>query len=499
MQNLLTAQQIRNADAYTIQRRNISAIDLMEDAAKAFVKAFKKEVLEKNKSISIFCGQGNNGADGLAIARLLSEKGYKEISIYLLNFGKKESDEFTANFARLRKTNLPVTKISSSQELNAIKTDIVIDAILGSGLNRPLTPQLASVIKHINSLDAKIVAVDIPTGLFSEGEIALNYDGIKADLTITFQLPKINFFFPESANAQNKFKVVDIGLDQDFVAKQDSQFKLIEASDVRNLIKPRRNFSHKGTYGHAVLVAGNDTTMGAAILATTASVYSGAGLSTVCLPQSGLIAINTILPEAMVLPRKDTLRSIDFEKFTAIAFGPGLGVTTVNENLLDEIISLQKPMVIDADGLTILSKRKDLLERLPASTILTPHLKEFDRLFGEHKSWWHRLETARKEAKRLKIIIVLKNQFTFICTPGGDVFINSTGSPAMASGGMGDVLTGIMVSLLAQKYSPIDVATVAVYLHGKAGDELSKNRFTVTASKLALQIPKTIKRLLKDK
>lgn len=486
---------MRNADAYTIQRHNISAIDLMENAAKAFVKAFKKVVLDKNKSISIFCGQGNNGADGLAIARLLSEKGYKEISVYLLNFGTKESDEFTVNLDQLHKTNLPITKILLPEELNAVKTDIVIDAILGSGLNKPLTPQLASIVAKINSLDAKVFAVDIPTGLFSEGEISTDYNGIKADLTITFQLPKINFLFPESANAQNNFKVVDIGLDQDFIAKQNSHFKLIEANDIKNLIKPRRNFSHKGTYGHAVIVAGSDTTMGAAILATTACIYAGAGLTTACLPQSGLIAINTVLPEAMVLPRKETLSSMDFEKFTAIAFGPGLGVTDENEKLLDEIISLQKPMVIDADGLTILGKRKDLLERLSASTILTPHLKEFDRLFGEHKSWWQRLETACKEAKRLNIVIVLKNQYTFVCKPSGEVFINSTGNPAMASGGMGDVLTGIMVSLLAQNYSTIDAAILAVYVHGKAGDELAKNNFTVAASQVASQIPKTLKRL----
>lgn len=499
MQNLLTAEQIRNADAYTIQTNNISAIDLMEDAAKAFVKAFKREVVEKNKSISIFCGKGNNGADGLAIARLLSEKGYTVISVYLLNFGTKESDEFTANLARLHKTNLPITKISLPEELNAVTTDIVIDAILGSGLNRPLKPQLASIITKINSLNAKIFAVDIPTGLFSEGEISTDYNGIKADLTITFQLPKINFFFPESANAQNNFKVVIIGLDQDFIAQQNTYLKLIEASDAKDLIKPRRNFSYKGTYGHAVVVAGSDTTMGAAILATTACLYAGAGLTTACLPQSGLIAINTVLPEAMVLPRKETLSSLDFEKFTAIAFGPGLGVTDENEKLLEEIISLQKPMVIDADGLTILGKREDLLERLPAFTILTPHIKEFDRLFGDQKSWWQRLETARKQAKLLNIIIVLKNQYTFVCKPSGEVFINSTGNPAMASGGMGDVLTGIMVSLLAQNYSLIDAAILAVYVHGKAGDELAKNSFTVNASKVAMQIPKTLKRLFNEK
>ncbi|RZK53316.1 MAG: NAD(P)H-hydrate dehydratase, partial [Pedobacter sp.] len=463
------------------------------------VKAFKKVVLDKNKSISIFCGQGNNGADGLAIARLLSEKGYEEISVYLLNFGTKESDEFTANLARLRKTNLLTTKILLPEELNAVRTDIVIDTILGSGLNKPLTPQLASIVAKINSLNAKLFAVDIPTGLFSEGEISTDYNGIKADLTITFQLPKINFLFPESANAQNNFKVVDIGLDQDFIGKQDSHFKLIEARDAKDLIKPRRNFSHKGTYGHAVLVAGNDATMGAAILATTACVYSGAGLTTVCLPQSGLTAINTVLPEAMVLPRTNKLSSTDFEKFTAIAFGPGLGVTDENINLLDELISLQKPMVIDADGLTVLSKRKDLLERLPAFTILTPHLKEFDRLFGDQNSWWQRLETASKEAKRFNIVIVLKNQYTFICKPSGEVYVNSTGNPAMASGGMGDVLTGIIVSLLAQNYSPIDASILAVYMHGKAGDELAKNSFTVNASKVALQIPKTLKKLFNDK
>lgn len=496
MQNLLTAEQTKAVDEHTIQYQKISSIDLMENAAIAFVKAFIKEVTDKKASISLFCGQGNNGGDGLAIARLLAKENYKNLTVYLINFSNKQSDDYTENLKQLQQTKIKTLEINKEDELGNVRCDIVIDAVLGSGLNKPLKSNYLALAQQINNLNAKVVAVDVPTGFNSEGEIEVNYIGVKADLVICFQRPKINFFFQESVKALARFKVVNIGLDEDFIERQPSFWKLTQKADIEKIIKPRANFTHKGTYGHALLVAGNTTTMGAALLAASACLHSGAGLTTVCLPQSGLIALNTLLPEVMALPRNEHLAIEAFDKFSVIAIGPGLGIEAETEVLFKKLINTQKPLVIDADGLTILSRNIDFLSKLPANTILTPHMKEFDRLFGEHQNWWQRIETAREKAQKLNIIIILKNQFTFICLPTGDVLINPTGNPAMASGGMGDVLTGIITSLIAQGYSAADAAKLGVYVHGKAGDDLAKKRFTVSASQVALQIPKTMKKIL---
>lgn len=466
----------------------------MERAAQEFVKIIN--LPNKVAIISIFCGTGNNGGDGLAIARLMKKAGFKYVSVYLINFKSKQSDNYQTNLKKL--TNVvKVIEITEPQQLKGLKTDVIVDAILGSGLNKPLEDKYAELTSIINGLNKQIIAVDVPTGFITEGQIPENYNGIKADLVISFQRPKINFFFPESYWALKSFKVADVGLDENFIESQKSDWKLTTGDGIEKLLRARTKFTHKGTYGHALLIAGNNTTMGAALLSASACLHTGAGLTTVCLPQSGLIALNTALPEVMALPRNEHLMIEAFEKFTTIAIGPGLGLEEENEQLLEKIINLKKPLIIDADALTILNKRKDLLDKLPSQSILTPHMKEFDRLFGEHKNWWDRLEIAKRQAQERDLIIVLKNQYTFVCLPSGEVHINSTGNPAMASGGMGDVLTGIITALVAQSYSPAQASVLGVYLHGKAGDDLAQSRFAISASQLALQIPITIKGLLK--
>ncbi len=497
MQTLLNSAQMRNADAATLELKEISSIQLMERAAVAFVRVFVKEFPDLHTTISVFCGQGNNGGDGLAIARLLNKKKYKNIKVFLVQFYKNESGDYKTNLKQLKGKKISITAITNADQIKELKTDVIIDGILGSGLNKPITGNYRKLVLNINQHHAKVVAIDIPTGFNGEEAIDKDYKGIKANLVISFQRPKINFFFPESAKAMDRFKVVDIGLDEDFIEQHISPWKLITPSDVKNLIKPRANFTHKGTYGHALLIAGNIETMGAAILAASAFLHTGAGLTTVCLPESGLNAINTSLPEVMVLIRKDALKSENFNKYNAIAIGPGLGVDKLNEELLEKIIKLKKPLVIDADGLTILSKRKDLIKKIPAQSILTPHVKEFDRLFGEHLNWWERVAKASAKAKELTVIIVLKNQYTFTCVPNGDIYINQTGNPSMASGGMGDVLTGTITALVAQSYTAEQAAILGVYIHGKAGDELAKESFVITASQVSLQIPKTLKKSAK--
>lgn len=498
MQNLLSSMQMKEADAHTIAALPISAIDLMEQAALSFLKVFKKYIPSKQKEIAVLCGKGNNGGDGLAIGRLLVKSGYKQVKVYIINFSAKESPEFTKNYNRLLKSKAEFQVVGEVADFQTTAS-VIIDAILGAGLNKPLNGKYANLAKAINETNAKVIAVDAPTGFAAEGPIDENYKGVKAHLTVTFQRPKINFFFPESALAFDEFEVVDIGLDENFINQQQSNWKLITKKSILQVLKDRKKFSHKGTYGHALLVGGNTNTMGAALLMAKGCLHTGAGLTTVFLPKNGLKALNTVLPEVMALPRNEHGDLEDFSKFTAIGVGPGLGLGKANEQLLSHLVSLKKTLVLDADALTILAKQKELMERLQEGSILTPHVKEFDRLFGAHPNWWTRVQTAQDIAMKRKIVIVLKNRYTFVCLPNGDICINPTGNPAMASGGMGDVLTGMITAFLAQGYRSDEAALLATFIHGKTGDVLAKNRAVVTAGELAISIPKILKKLLIDK
>lgn len=492
MKNLLTASQIRAVDTFTIRHQPIASIDLMEQAASAFVKAFTLTYPHQQQAISVICGQGNNGGDGLAIARLLASKGFSNIRLYLAQFSPKSSADYKINLERLKQEMPSIPIFTNTNELEILKDEIVIDALLGSGLNKPLSGEYVELVSLINESGATVVSVDVPTGFSSEGEIQQPYQGIKADLTISFQLPKINFFFPESAKALKKFKVVPIGLDDDYIQSLASDWKIITDQFVVDTLKPRENFSHKGTYGHALILAGNPETMGAALLATGACLHSGAGLVTACIPQSGLTALNVSLPEAMFLSRQD-LQNTSLNKYQAVAVGPGLGVDSEQVQLLEFLLTQNQAMVLDADALNIMASHQALLKKIPVKSILTPHMKEFDRLFGNHHNWWQRVTTARREAQQRQIIIVLKNQYTFICLPTGEVIVNPTGNPAMAQGGMGDVLTGTMVGLLAQGYSSTDAAMLGVYLNGKAGDALAENLEVVGASTLSKYLPNILR------
>jgi hydroxyethylthiazole kinase-like uncharacterized protein yjeF len=363
---------MRSADQFTIANKPIASIDLMEKAARAFVQVFLRDEFDTNKSVAIFCGKGNNGGDGLAIAHLLLANGYENIKVYIINFGKKQSDDFAINLQRMDESRCKKTIINQPSDLKNIKADLIIDAILGSGLNKPLSGEYEELVRTINKLNKKVYAVDVPTGFFSEGKLPKDYNGIKAYKTISFQRPKINFFFPESAITTEKFEVADIDLDEAFIQKQDADFHLLEESDIHKILSPRKLFSHKGTYGHALIIAGNTNTMGAALLSSIACLHAGAGLTTACIPQTGLIALNTNLPEVMALPRDEYTRIENPKKYQSIAIGPGLGTEPENEKLLESLIMTNQALVIDADALNILSERPDLIDKLPANTILTP-------------------------------------------------------------------------------------------------------------------------------
>jgi ADP-dependent NAD(P)H-hydrate dehydratase len=305
----------------------------------------------------------------------------------------------------------------------------------------------------------------------------------------------LNIFLPDT-DPLSKLQLVDRGLNKQSATASASPYKLIEEEDIRRLFKTRMPFSHKGTYGHALIIAGEMQTMGAAMLSAKGCLYGGSGLTTLSIPEGGLTALNSTLPEVMFLERKQLIKMKSLKKYNAVAIGPGIGKLSDSMIMLKGLFALQQPIIADADALGLLAEHEDLLSHLPKDSILSPHVKEFDGLFGKHNTWWDRLQTARMKARELGAVIVLKNQFTFIIDQKGEVMINQTGNPAMAQGGMGDVLTGLIAAYVAQGYSAKAAAILACYFHGKAGDELSAHRFNITASELAQEIPKTVKRFM---
>ncbi|MDB4920967.1 NAD(P)H-hydrate dehydratase [Mucilaginibacter sp.] len=497
---LLTSPQIREADAYTIANEPISSIDLMERASKAFVGWFVNHFPDKKKAISVYCGTGNNGGDGLAIARMLDEHHYKALNVKVARFSDKASDDFNKNFNRLQQTTISLIEIKPDGDLPSENSPVIIDALLGTGLNKPLEGDYKRLINHINSLKRAVVAVDVPTGFFSEGEVPKDAIILKASLVITFQQPKINFLLPDSASYIECWEAVNIGIDEKFVRSLSSPYQAVEEKDIRKLLKLRHRFSNKGTYGHALIVAGQDETMGAALLSAAACAYAGCGLTTACVPKNGLAALNSYMPELTAIVKNGAeVPVIEWEKFDSIAIGPGIGKQDDALALFaDTLTCCKKPMVIDADALNLLATHRELWNGIPENSILTPHMKEFDRLFGGHANWWQRIQTGIEKAKEHQLYILLKNDYTITITPQGNVYFNTTGNPAMATGGMGDVLTGIITSLLAQKYSPEEACLIGAYIHGKAGDELAlTNRLNVVMpGQLAARLPATMAKLM---
>ncbi len=496
MLNLLTSDQIRQADEYTIRQRPIKSIDLMEKASLAFTEAFIKNYPDNKKNICVYCGTGNNGGDGLAIARLLAKSGYR-VQARVARFSGKSSDEFEGNLARLMSVGVLIDEFRKVAEITDEKADIIIDALIGSGLNKALEGEWLTLVEWLNSLGKPVVSVDIPTGFKSEGPVSQHDVTIKSDLTISFQRPKINFLLPESALCIKRFEVVDIGLDEEFIESIDSPYRLLTDKDVSVRLKHRNPFSHKGTYGHALIIAGALQTMGAALLCSEACLNSGAGLTTACIPEEGLNALNIRTPEVMAALRYANVlpADLDWDKYKSIAIGPGLGTSVESKEILAATLSnFKHPIVIDADAINLISLNPELIFYVPKSSVFTPHIKEFDRLFDAHTTWWDRLQTGMSKSVEYQCVIVLKNRYTIIFTPDGKCTFNPTGTPAMASGGMGDVLTGMIASFMAQGCKPEDAAILAVYLHGKAGEELVAKAGVaiVTASKLVGHIPEVL-------
>lgn len=475
---ILSAEEIRLWDQYTIQHEPITSIDLMERAAAKCVDWIEENGFVEN-SFSIFCGKGNNGGDGLAIARMLAEKNYS-VKVYVLEFGHKGTDDFQQNLSRLHNyLDSDIFFIQSEDNLPELNTnEIVIDALFGSGLNRAVEGVTAKLIDHINKSDCEIISIDIPSGLFVDRSSRGNTI-IKANHTLSFQCYKAAFLVAENATYIGEVHILDIGLHKDFLKNIYSQFDLLDDDIVHSIYKPRNRFAHKGNFGHALLVAGSYGKMGAAILSAKACLRSGAGLLTCHIPKCGYDILQTSVPEAMVLTdfnsSFNTRLETDLSSYDAIGMGPGIGTESETIILLKELFETYRhPIVLDADALNIIASQNELLQLITAGSILTPHPKEFERMFGESANDFDRIQLALQKAKELNAVIVLKGHHTFIATANGHGYFNSTGNAGMATAGSGDVLTGILTGLMAQAYNPAEAAVLGVYLHGLAGDFAAK-------------------------
>ncbi|MBA4849722.1 NAD(P)H-hydrate dehydratase [Emticicia sp. BO119] len=474
--------EIKEADEYTIAHQSIASIDLMEQASSAFVSNFIQHFPVSYKKIIILCGLGDNGGDGLAIARMLYALGY-EVKVYIINYSSKQSINFQINLERL-KNKIHSQWINNPCEIpDFLPDELVIDAILGVGLSRPLEGLIKSVAEKLNKTNNEIVAVDIPTGLFADSLNAENDAIIKATQTITFQLPKLAFVLPQNAELVGSWTIVNIGLNESFIEKTQSTYVYTDNETANALIKPRKKFANKGNFGHAMMMAGSYGMIGAAVLSTKACLRSGVGKITIYTPECGYEILQTAIPEAMCLCDKssDFLERLpELDNYQAVGIGCGIGTNKTTVAMVEELLKKVKvPVVIDADALNIIAANKNFLKLIPKSAILTPHPKEFQRLIG--KKWqndYEKLEILKDFAIEHHCIVCLKGAFTSVALPDGTIHFNSTGNPGMAKGGSGDVLTGIILALLAQGYVPEEAAILGVYAHGLAGDKAAQLKGT---------------------
>ena len=483
---IFSAVQLKKADAYTIEKDSITSTDLMERAAKAVAD----EVCYRwssVKNVKIFAGPGNNGGDALAVARLLYAEGYN-VYVYLFNISGNLSPDCEINKARLIEVKEKgcdsqmcgdvlefVEILSQFTPPHLDKEDLVIDGLFGTGLTRPLNGGFASVVKYINASPAMVVSIDVPSGLMTEDNTynVMNHI-IHADVTLTFQFPKLAFFFPEHEQIVGDWKVMNIGVRHSEAEDMSTPYHLTEADELRPLLRKRLRFTHKGMAGHALLVAGKRGMAGAAILSAMACMRSGAGKLTVHTPECNVQVLQTSVPEAILDIDVDPdcfSQSFDNSDYDAMAIGPGIGTSAYTVQAFIEQVRMAKcPSVVDADALNILGSHRGWISQLPRRTILTPHKKELFGLISSTRNSYDELEHTRDLAMRQQIYIVIKGAFSAVVTPEGYVYFNPTGNPGMATAGSGDVLTGIILSLLAQSYQPEAAVRLGVYLHGLAGD-----------------------------
>ena len=471
---ILSAAQIRQADRYTIDHEPIASIDLMERAASACTEY----ILEQNPPdthYTVVCGKGNNGGDGLAIARMLAHAACP-VRVFILEYTESNTLDFLQNQGLLKSIPaVEIVHVRTAIEFQIDREDtVIIDAILGTGINKPIEGLIADVIDDINNSDLKVISIDVPSGLPTDELMPKKWPVVKATTTLTFQQPKLSFLFPESGDYVGEIKVLNIGISETYIESLDSPYHFIQDADIKPLLLTRERFSHKGTFGHSLLICGSYGKMGAAVLSSHACLCSGSGLLTTHIPQCGYDIMQTALPEAMVSidPCAEHIITLPpLTPYTSIGIGPGIGTHADTAQAVKLLIqSTPCPLVLDADALNIISEHPTWLGFLVPRSIITPHPKEFDRLTQVHTDSMERLRSAQELAHKHSIIIVLKGAYTATVMPDRSVWFNSSGNPALAKGGSGDVLTGVITGLLSRGYEASDAAFLGVYLHGLSAD-----------------------------
>lgn len=501
---IFSSQQIKTIDAYTIQSEPIASIDLMERAASKcsqwIMKHYDVDVIFK-----VCCGLGNNGGDGLAIARQLLEHGYK-VEVFIINYSDKCSEDFLINKKRLEDL-FPRFLMEVNDETHLPhfqKSNVIVDALFGIGLSKPLTGLAADCVEAMNQSEVNIIAIDVPSGLFADKYTDKSSLIIKAQHTLTFQNPKLGFMFAENNIYVGNGHVLDIDLKWTEEIQNNCDDFYVTENFIKQLMKPRQKFSHKGTFGHSLLVVGSYGKMGAAIMSAHSLLRSGAGLLTVCVPQCGYDIMQTSVPEAMALVNGNEFiqfNELDISSYSAIGIGPGIGTESDTQQSVKTILqSSSKPLVIDADALNNISLNKEWLSLIPPNSILTPHPKEFERLTKVVANDFERHQIQIKFSKQYQVYVVLKGAHTCITTPQGESYFNSTGNSGLAKGGSGDVLTGLVTGLLAQGYSPFEASVIGVYIHGLAGDitKEEKGEVAMIPTDVIENIPNAFKRLTND-
>ena len=463
---ILTSSQIKHCDSVTIEK-GISSLGLMERASKSCADWLETN-FDTDRSFSIFCGNGNNGGDGFAIARLLYEKGF-DVDVFINEDNSDFSDDSRVNFDRIKQ--ISGIGIRDFSEFDNDADSVIIDAIFGYGLNRELSDNLKTLIGKLNQIQTSKIAIDIPTGLFSDTITDEHSVVFKADFTLTFQFYKRSFLHPETGKFCGMVIVLDIGLDQDFINQANTDYFVIDEALVRNIYKPREEFSNKGTYGKSILVGGSYGKIGAILMSTLSALRTGSGLTFIMAPKCGNVILQSQVPEAMFMEAgEDYISNIKIQDKTVYGIGPGMGKEQQTQDaLLMFLEDYTDPVVLDADALNILAETQKL-DLIPKNSVITPHPLEFERLFGKTENSFERLELAKQKSEELHIYIILKDHHTAVITPDKKVFYNITGNSGMAKGGSGDVLTGILTSLISQKYNIEKACILGVWLHGKAGD-----------------------------
>lgn len=504
---ILPVEKIREADQFTIKNEPIADTDLMERAAGECFKWLIRNI-SRDKHLKIFAGTGNNGGDGFVIARLMFKAGY-DTEVFLLGAPDQLSGSCKINYDRfLQVPDARCRIISKKNSLPFLdpEHDIIIDAIFGSGLTRPVSGFQAKIIGYINSSEAQVIAIDVPSGLFCDKTM---YDTAKpvvihAGHTLTFSPPKLAFFFPENDSFIGRWHLMDIGILKEFIDITDTQYYYTDADDCRTILKPRMTYSHKGNFGHALLFCGGRGKMGAAILAARASLRSGPGLVTVHIPSEGIPILQTAVPEAMLsIDSSQTIFSEvpDLAPYSSIAAGPGIGQNDQTQRSLKLLIqNASQPIIFDADAINILGENKTWISFVPKESIFTPHPKEFERLCGKCSDHFDRNRMQMDFSIKYGVYVVLKGAHTAITTPGGKCYFNPTGNPGMATGGSGDVLTGIIAGIKAQGYSSLESCILGVYIHGLAGDlaETNTGQEALVAGDIIDHIGKAFKTLVED-